>query len=141
NRQIAMLPWSAPPIPDTRPRWKINARPVWEQPDAILDFLLLDSDSQLVVLSANKVANYRLSGGKWIPISVASLPLAKPVPRDPRGRLEANSGGFHAYLPGTTCTGTIQPSLTLLCAARNEPWRASGRDPILQVRWVADRNL
>jgi len=141
NHQVAMLPWSAPPVSDARPRVKINAKPIWEQPEPILDFLLLDSDSQLVVLSANKVANYRLSDGTWLPISVASVPLAKPLPRDPRGRMEASSGGIRVYLPATTCTGVLQPSLALLCSPGNEPWAVNPRDPMFRVRWITDRNL
>ncbi len=42
---------------------------------------------------------------------------------------------FERYLPGATCTGSLQPDLKVACAPGNEIW------PEAQVRWVTDRNL
>jgi hypothetical protein len=96
---------------------------------------LLDSNSQMLVLDTNKVASYNLSGGNWMPSATASLVLPRPIPRDPRGRLEAASDGFRAYLPGATCTGVLQPELKVTCEPGNEAW------PDAQVRWVTGRNV
>jgi hypothetical protein len=61
--------------------------------------------------------------------------LPRPIPRDPRGRIESTPDGFRAFLPGATCTGVVGPDLKINCAPGNETW------PDAQVRWIADRNL
>lgn len=139
-RQIAMLPWNAPAPAEAKPRIRIVQKPVFEQAEPALDFLLSDSDSQLLVLSATRIAAFRLTGGKWISTGQASLTPTRPLPRDPRGRLEMAAGDLRAYLPGTTCSGAASPSLRLTCAPGSEAWPLSPRDPALQVRWTADRN-
>lgn len=134
GRQIAMLPWSPPASPEETPRIALTKKLLWAQPEPILDVLLVDSNTQMLVLSASKVASFRLSGDKWTPSASASLVLPRPIPRDPRGRIESTSDGFRAYLPGATCTGSLQPDLKVMCAPGNETW------PDAQVRWITDRN-
>jgi hypothetical protein len=141
NRQVAMLPWSTPLLADASPRVRLSQRAIWEQADPVLDFLLLESDAELLVLGATNVTSYRLANGKWTARSVASLTPSRPLPRDPRGRLQTAPGGFRVYLPGTTCNGTLEPTLRLTCAPGNEMWPIDPRDPGLQARWVTDRNM
>jgi hypothetical protein len=135
NRQIAMLPWSPPPAPEEKPRVTLTKKLLWAQQEPILDVMLLDSNTQMLVLSTSKVASFRLSGDNWTLNATASLVLPRPIPRDPRGRIERTPDGFRAYLPGATCTGSLQPDLKITCAPGNETW------PDAQVRWVTDRNL
>jgi hypothetical protein len=135
NRQIAMLPWSPPPPVEEKPRITLNKKLLWSGKEPILDVLLLDSNTQMLVLSVSKVASFRLTSGSWTSGATASLVLPRPVPRDPRGRLEGSAGGFRAYLPGATCSGVVEPDLKISCAPGNETW------PDAQVRWVTDRNL
>ena len=134
NRQIAMLPWSKPPASDEKPRVSLTKKLLWMQPEPILDVLLSDPNTMLV-LSATKVASFRFAGGNWTPSASASLVLPRPIPRDPRGRIESTADGFRAYLPGATCTGAFQPDIKITCAPGNETW------PHAQVRWISDRNL
>ena len=141
NQQVAMLPWTAPPPAAVKPRVKISMQPIREQPEAVLDILLLDSGSQLLVLSASKLSSYRLVNGKWTPAEVAGVSWVRPLPRDPHGRLESGPTGFRVYVPGTTCSGTWQPELKVTCAPGNEAWPVNPRDPAFAVRWVTDRNL
>jgi hypothetical protein len=135
SRQVAMLPWNPPPPPEEKPRSTLTKKLLWTQPEPILDVLLLDSNMQMLVLSASKVASFRLSGDKWTPSATASLVLPRPVPRDPRGRIEAVPEGFRVFIPGATCTGTLQPDLKVTCAPGNETWVEG------HVRWITDRNL
>jgi hypothetical protein len=141
KRQIAMLPWNPPPSPEEQPRMALTKKFLWAQPEPILDVMLLDSDTEMLVLTVNKVASFRLSGGHWTPGASASLVLPRPIPRDPRGRIESAPDGFRAYLPGATCTGilqsdlNLQPDLKVTCAPGNETW------PDARVRWITDRNL
>ncbi len=136
NRQIAMLPWNLPSSAHAKPRIRIAKKVLWTQPDPILDILLVDSDSEMLVLSTTKVASYRSTGDKWTPSATASLLLPRPLPRDPRGRLEATAGGFEAFLPAATCTGAWNPELKLTCASGITNWPGT-----VGTHWVADRNV
>jgi hypothetical protein len=140
-RQVVILPWSAPVPVEERRQLQLTRKLVWNQSEPILDFLLLDSGSQLLILTASKVSINRLTEGRWIPSSQAALALAKQLPRDPRGRIQKTADAFHVYVPGTTCLGVIQPAIKVTCSPANETWQASPRDPELPVRWVTDRNF
>lgn len=140
KRQIAILPWNVPPSGQPNPQVSITKKLLWGQEDPILDVLLAHSDSQMLILSVNSIASYRLTDGKWTAISAASLALPRPMPRDPRGRLELTPAGFRAYLPDGTCDGALQPKasqpeLTLTCSSDIASWQDA------PVRWAPDRNV
>src|SRR5260370_6364776 len=140
-RQVVMMPWTAPaPVDDKRPL-QLTRKLIWDQAEPILDFLMLDSGSQLLLLTTSKISINRLAEGKWIPASQAALALAKPLTRDPRGRIQNTADTFRIYVPGTTCLGVLQPAIKLTCSSTNETWLAGSREPELAVRWVTDRNF
>jgi hypothetical protein len=134
-KQIVMLPWNLPTLAPERSRITLTKRPISSQAEPILDVLFLDSNNQMLLLTPSRLTSFRLNGGSWTQVATASLVLPRPMPRDPRGRLETDSAGFHAYIPGATCSGYLQPTLSMTCAPGNETW------PIEKVRWVTDRNL
>jgi len=140
-RQVVMLPWSRPLPSDAKPALRLVLKPVWEQSEPVLDFMILDSDSQLLILSPTRVTSLHLTNGKWAPNGQAFLTLDRPVARDPRGRLEFIAGALRAFLPGTTCGGQFQPQLGLTCSPGNEPWPINPQDPAPPVRWVSDSNV
>jgi len=140
-RQVIMLPWSRPLPSDAKPALRFVMKPVWEQPEPVLDFLILDLDSQLLILSPARVTNFRLANGKWSANGQAFLTVDRPAPRDPRGRLEFINGALRAFLPGTTCSGQLKPQLEFACAPGNEPWPINSQDPATTVRWVSDSNV
>ncbi len=139
-RQVVMLPWSRPLPSEAMPALRLVIKPVWEQAEPVLDFML-DSDSQLLILSPTKVTNLHLANGKWAPNGQAFLTLDRPVARDPRGRLEFIAGALRAFLPGTTCSGQFQPQFGITCSPGNEAWPINPQDPALLVRWVSDSNV
>ena len=141
NRTVIMQPWIAPPASEAKPRIRILRRPVWDQSEPMLDVLLLNSESELLVLGPTAVSGFRMADGKWMPTGVAALSVARPPARDPRGRIASTPGGFRVYLPDTTCSGTLQPMLTVACGPGNEAWPVNPRDPSFVVRWVTDRNV
>ncbi|HWY47538.1 MAG TPA: hypothetical protein VNX70_09150 [Bryobacteraceae bacterium] len=141
NRTVMIQPWIAPPRSETKPRVTILRTPIWDQPEPVLDLLLLDSGSELLVLSPAVVSTFRMTGGKWIPGDVAALSLARPPARDPRGRIENVPAGFRVYLPGTTCSATLQPALKVACAPGNDAWPMNLRDASFVDRWVTGRNV
>jgi hypothetical protein len=136
-----MLAWNRPPPNERKPRVKISMQPVLDQAEAVLDILLVDSGSQLLVLGPNKVSNYRLVAGQWTPTGIAGVSWARPLGRDPRGRLESSPTGFRVFVPGTSCNGTLQMDVKITCAPGNDIWPLNPRDPTLSVRWATDRNL
>jgi hypothetical protein len=139
NRQVAMLPWNAPPATERKPRVKISVQRMLEQSEPVLDIVLLDSE--LLVLSPSKVAAYRMEAGKWTPAGIAGVTWARPLPRDPRGRLENVAGGFRIFVPGTSCSGMLQPDFKVTCAPGNDTWPLNPRDLSGMVHWVTDRNV
>lgn len=140
RRQTILQSWSVARPPAIRRRLALERKPVWEQPEPVLDFALLNSGTELLVLGAGKVSMYRLADGKWTLASTIAVSLSRPLPRDLRGRLAMERDTFRAFLPGTSCNGVAQVPLVITCSAGNETWTidASNRGPA--VRWVNDRN-
>jgi hypothetical protein len=141
TRQMILLPWSAASTADARPRITITKKPIWTQAEPILDVLLFDSDTELLVLGTSTVAGYRWTDGKWTPAGIASFSPSLPVGRDPRGRIEMLGTAFHAYLPGTTCAGELTPALKISCSQGNASWMPDPRDTAFEARWISGRNL
>ena len=82
----------------------------------------------MVVLEPEHVVEYRKKGGEWQIERAVSLPLASPMPRDPRGRVEASAGGFAISVPGTECSAAILPALQATCGGGDTRHWAAGRD-------------
>ena len=142
KRQITMLPWTTLPVEQAKPRAKLIQIPILEQSsEPILDLLMINSDTELIALSPTRLATFQMSGGKWAPTGAVALSLSRPPARDPRGRLQGTVTSLHAYLPGSTCTGALQPAIKMTCAAGNETWLLDSHDPNSTVRWITDRNL
>jgi len=141
DRQVWIASWkradTAPPA-NGAPSATVDKRLVFEQPEPILDALL--RESSLLVLSPSRVALYGRENGQWELKQSAPLPQ-KTWPRDLRGRLRANGPGFQVYLPGTACSGNLEPGLTLECTASDQPWvLESGSHALLVAEWAPGRN-
>jgi hypothetical protein len=85
---------------------------LWEQSAPILDVALV-ADFMLVLDTAG-VSRYERRDGKWD--RVGMLPAVSSV-RDPRGKLDLDGDSLTVQLPGTTCRGTWNPSVSLICDA------------------------
>ena len=141
RRETIFQPWTfAVHVETGRPKVTLERKPVWEQPERILDFALVNSDSELLVLSAGKISLYRMAEGKWALASSVGISHSRPLPRDPRGRLIVERDTFRAFLPGTSCNGVSEVPLVITCNPGNEPWvlDSSNRGPA--VHWISDRN-
>ena len=123
---------------------------VYQQPDPMLDVALLDNPSagsaisavpgraaaRILVLGLASVSLYEQAeasdtNGKnvrqWRAKESAPLTRLRPWPRDTRGRIIVRADGlFDAYLPGTKCTGAVEPALNLECHASDDPWPLRG---------------
>jgi hypothetical protein len=82
----------------------IEKKLIWEQEKPILDVAI--SGDLLVVLDSTAVSFYRDRQ------MVSSFPISKPMPRDPRGKLEIEGSSFRAQLPGMVCWGTTGATMS-----------------------------
>jgi hypothetical protein len=123
---------------------------VYQQLEPMLDVVLLDTPpagsasapmpaggaARILVLGLANVSLYEQAetsdtGGKsvrqWRSKESAPLARLRPWPRDARGRIIVRPDGlFDAYLPGTKCTGALEPILTLECHESDDPWPLIG---------------
>jgi hypothetical protein len=123
---------------------------VYQQSDPMLDVALLNNPpvaaamspgptgaaARILVLGLENVSLYEAAqtseaGGnsprQWRPVQSAPLTRLRPLPRDARGRIMVRPGSlFDVYLPGTKCTGALEPVLTLECHESDEPWPLVG---------------
>jgi hypothetical protein len=99
---------------------------LWAQDEPILDVAVLEENStpmRIAVLDAEKVALYRLQGGKWQQEQALAIVHTRPWPRDLRGRLiPAKDHLLDAYLPGVICRSSGGASITLSCREADDPW-------------------
>ncbi len=97
----------------------IEKKPVFQQERPILDLAALEQD--ILVLDPEGISIYSRENGRWQ--SRQSLPIrgASPWPRDLRGRLKIENDSFQGFLPGTVCSGKINP-LAMSCEQVQLPW-------------------
>jgi len=121
QRQVVVQAWprspgeSANPPRDAQPQVTIEKRILWEQTQPVLDALPVAGG--VLVLDAARILLVRGTESQSAPVVGAG-----PWPRDLRGRLSASDTSFTAWLPGTVCRGSLQPSFTAECAESQEPW-------------------
>ena len=110
----------------------------WEQEETMLDVAF--PAQGMLVLSPSKVTLYTRQNGPWK--AAASMPVpSRNWPRDLRGHLRVNAGNFQAYLPGLSCSGVLEPALTLDCHSSEEPWvLESGSRSMLLAYFVPGKN-
>lgn len=121
------------------PGVSLDRRLVWEQDEQILDVAF--PAAMMLVLSPSKVTLYGKLNGQWEARQSAPITPSKPWPRDLRGRLRVTGAIFQAYLPGMTCNGSTDPTLSMSCRASDEPWvLESGSRALLLANFAAGRN-
>lgn len=120
ERQVIMLHVARPAAPGASPAAvTIEKKLLWEQDRPILDVAI--AGSLMVILDPISITLYRDRR------LTQSLPIvtARPMPRDPRGRVTVDHETFRAFLPGVVCEGVItSPGMT--CADSNAPWPLEG---------------
>src|SRR5580693_7645552 len=110
----------------------ITKKLLWEQSAPILDVALVADF--MFVLDTSGVSRYERREGTWDRVGV--LQAASSV-RDPRGRLALEGDSLTIQLPGTTCRGTWNPTVSQSCdagsmltAARNQLQGVCAANPI-----------
>lgn len=108
--------WPKPAAKLEKPPYHLVRTMLWEQPVPILDIAL--AGDALFVLEPMRIT------GRNVPTT--GLPLPRPMPRDPRGRIDAGANGdVRVLLPGVRCNG---PLARLSCGIAKEPWIVAGRN-------------
>lgn len=112
---------------------------VWEQGEPILDVAV--TPSGILVLSGARLTMYTQRDGAMELRQSAAVNPARPLPRDPRGRLRVTGAVIKVFLPGTLCSGSVEPTLALQCRASEEPWTLeSGSRTVMLAGFAAGRN-
>ena len=132
DRQVWIASWKRPTPAGSI--LTLEKKLVWEQEEQILDVAV--PGSGILVLSPSRISLHRDTATQSLPIAPA-----RPWPRDLRGHLRVNGGGFKAYLPGVVCSGATEPALTMECRPTEEPWTLdAGSRGVLLADFVAGRN-
>jgi hypothetical protein len=114
---VWMESWPKPAPRVEKPSHRLTRTVLWEQPAPILDIAV--EGGEVYILEPMRVT---VKGGRS-----TALVLPRPMPRDPRGRIEAaGSEGVKIRLPGVRCVGpvskpvcSIAPQNSWIVAARN----------------------
>jgi hypothetical protein len=133
DRQVWIASWKRPAA-TANSTLTLEKKLVWEQEEQILDVVM--SGSGMLVLSPSRVGLRTETATQSLPVT----PL-RPWPRDLRGHLRVNGGGFKAYLPGMACSGALEPSLTMECHPSDELWTVdAGARGVLLAGFSPGRN-
>lgn len=101
----------------------VNRSMLWEQPDRILDAVLVDGG--LLILDGSRIALTSIG----IVRQQAAIPATKPWPRDLRGRLQVKGDQISANIADTLCKGTWRPEIKVSCEPGAADWPlAPGRN-------------
>ncbi|MGA2435125.1 MAG: hypothetical protein ABSG25_07545 [Bryobacteraceae bacterium] len=102
------------------PALAIEKKPLWEQDEPILDIAAVGGES--IVLDLSGVSIYGRENERWVRHKAFRIAVPKPWPKDARGRLQLGTDSIRAWLPGVSCTGKLNPELTLDCSEAVSGW-------------------
>jgi hypothetical protein len=109
--------WPKPPSKLEKPTFRLARTVIWEQPSPILDVAV--SGDEVYVLEPMRITGRNIK-------PPVGLTLPRPMPRDPRGRIDVTGTDYiRVLLPGVRCTGPLQK---LSCVIAKEPWIVAGRN-------------
>jgi hypothetical protein len=97
----------------------LELRPLLSQQTQILDIAMLGD--RLLVLDVAAVSIFERKDGAWRSAQSRPLPMSRPLPRDPRGRVRVDGNRFEVFLPAMTCGGRTD-SLEATCTDGQQPW-------------------
>jgi hypothetical protein len=146
ERQVWIAAWPRATVATTgaaSPGIALEKKLVWEQTGQILD--LAFPPGGMLVLSPSQVALYARRDAEWELRQALPFASSKPLPRDARGRLRVTGASFKAYVPGTLCSGTLEPLTltmhTMECRPSEEPWvLESGSRAFVLANFAPQRN-
>ena len=140
EHQVWIAAWKrGETTPAPAPGLALEKKLLWEQEEQILDIAF--PAAGMLVLSPSQLTLYARTGSQWESAHTVPLAPSKPWPKDPRGRLRLIGAGFQALLPGTLCTGALEPGWSAECHPSGDPWTLeSGSRALLLADFDAARN-
>ncbi|MEO8596201.1 MAG: hypothetical protein ABI759_22975 [Candidatus Solibacter sp.] len=135
DRQLWIASWKRTAAGASTPiaAISLDKRLVLEQEEQFLDLVPIGED--LLALTPTRLILRKADGAQSQPVA-----SPRPWPRDLRGHLRVSGGGFKAYLPGVSCTGTLDP-FTAECRPSDEPWTLeAGSRGVLLANFSPGRN-
>jgi hypothetical protein len=97
----------------------LESRPLLSQQTQILDIAVLGD--RLLVLDVAAVSIFERKDSVWRSAQSRPLPVSRPLPRDPRGRIRVDGNRLDLFLPSLTCSGRTD-SLEVTCSDGQQPW-------------------
>jgi hypothetical protein len=97
----------------------LELRPLFSQQTQVLDAAVIGD--RLLVLDIAAVSIFERRDGVWRGAQSRPLPVSRPWPRDPRGRVRVDGNRFDLFLPAMTCSGRTDSS-ELTCKEGQQPW-------------------
>src|SRR3982751_1109588 len=140
GEKVAISPWSlSPETPQTGRRVTLDRTLLVESSTPVLDYAVLQDGAAIALLEPAAVTLYARTPAGWELTRRELLPITKPAPRDPRGRLIAVSATLlTAYLPGAVCTSENPAARPFNCTGAESGWNVAAGVP---VRWANGRNF
>jgi hypothetical protein len=122
EQQISLLPApSEPAFANGRQRetLTLTTKLVWEQPEKILDFMLLDGipelQSILLVVETDRLVFYHSSDSPWNVSQTIPIPRSRPAPRDIRGLISFTQNKI--MLTDALCIGRLTNADDIHCSS------------------------
>jgi hypothetical protein len=116
--KVFVEPFARPPAKPVQPPFRLRRTALGESSHPILDAAVSLDGRTTILLEPFRVVTPEGSS--------AGLGLPRPLPRDPRGRVQiSDSGDILVQLPGMRCAGTLK---RMQCAPSDEPWIVPGRN-------------
>jgi hypothetical protein len=97
----------------------LELRPLLSQQTQILDIAMLGD--RILVLDVAAVSIFERKDDGWRGVQSRPLPVSRPWPRDPRGRIRIDGNRFDLFLPAMTCRGRTD-SFEVTCTEGQQPW-------------------
>jgi hypothetical protein len=125
---------------DATLRMTIQAKPVFEQTDPILD--IKQTADELLVLDPLHLTSYRNKNERWELERSSPLNIQNPYIRDIRGRLSESGDAVQVHLPGLSCTEKTKSLLDLNCHQETTwPLGFGGKTPAYTNNYFVLENL
>ncbi len=122
----------------------LQRRLLWSQDEPILDVAMVGPQlgSGAIVLTATKVAYYKLQDAAWREVDTAAITHTRPLPRDLRGMIfGAGNSTFEVALPGTKCIVSGNNPFRIACAETDDPWPIYDGQPKLDAFFSPARDF
>jgi hypothetical protein len=124
------------------PAIALNKLLLWSSDSQILDALVINGASRMVVLYPGRIQFYRVQSDHWVEDLGFPVSHSRPWPRDLRGRLFLRKDrSVEAHLPGEICQSNPAGPLSVNCREADDPWPIGTEQYPLNAFFAQSRNF